>query len=443
VQDISENQENLALILESPEFQTFVTSLLLEESNGILEPKIKFEEGISYPRASKILSKKNDQQINLFLRRLSNVGLLERNIVDKLIACPSCRNTRIYTKYQCDKCKSINVTVVEILEHRLCGYMGARSSFSVDSQNQSTLVCPKCKQQLRTENDYRNLGKTFECSSCKSRFEITPIVHDCKKCGNRFTYKEAEYESVFEYRASPKLKGIFSSGSFSMNAIVQWLKDRGFRVEAPKEVTGTSREKHRFDIVASAGVMENLLLGDFVSPVDNKAVITAFAKRYDVNQNAKSFLVTYERAPEAIEVLARTYGISIIVIDPQKPGSLNDQLSRMVGGTPQVIPLSSPIVARAQSESRRTDRKFSQNSHPSLKSAINERLPVVKELPKEVVRRGRQRKTGTSKSKRAPKRIEPFSTKGKKETSRDYYLENDFGNENGDDIFLTTIEETD
>jgi uncharacterized protein YbaR (Trm112 family) len=440
VLQVSENQEDSALILESPEVQSFITAFLLEVPDGSLKPKVSFENGVSYPGASNLLRKRNSEQVNAFLRKLSNVGLLDRALVDKLIACPSCKGTKIYSKYQCSRCKSVNMSAVEILEHRLCGYIGSKTNFLVDPQRSSALTCPKCKQALANDSDYRKLGKTFECASCKTRFDTPPIVHNCKKCNKLFTYNESEYEPVYEYSASPKMKEIFSTGAFSLNTVVQWLKDRGFRVESPKEVSGASKERHKFDVVASAGVMENLLLGDFSPSLDNKAVIAAFAKRYDVNQSAKSFIVTYEKIPESIETLAKTYGISIIVIDPQNPGSLNDQLSRMVGGTPQIIPSSSPIISPLPVESKKADRRLSHPSRPVAKSSEKDQLKIISEVPKSQGLSGRRRKGEGRKLQRAQEK----SGKQRQEENElaNYYLENDFGRENSDDVYLSPVDES-
>jgi uncharacterized protein YbaR (Trm112 family) len=443
VHQVSENQENSTVILESPEVRSFIASLLLERPDGFLEPKVSFEDGVSYPGASNLLSNRKGWQVNTFLKKLSKAGLLDRTLIDKLVACPSCNNARIYSKYQCDKCKSINISAVEIVEHKLCGYTGAKTNFSPDSKQPDFLVCPKCKQSLGNEDDYRKLGKTFECASCKTRFDTPPIVHDCKKCGKRFTYKDAEYEPVYEYRASQRMKEIFSSGTFSLNTIADWLKDRGFRVEAPKEVTGTSKESHRFDIVASAGVMENLLLGDFVSSVNNKSVIAAFAKKYDVNQNAKSFIVTYEKVPESIETLARTYGISIIVVDPQNAVSLNDQLSRMVGGTPQVLPLSSPPDSKLPVVSKKSNRRFTHPPRAVAKtSERNDQLTISRKPPRaQTFEERSQRKNVTRGLRRAEKKVQ--QSQGDKDEQKSYLLENDFATESSDDIYLTSFNEID
>ena len=438
-QQVSENQEDPALILESPEVQSFIPSLLLQKSVSSLKPTINFENGVSYPQATRLLPGRSNEQVKSFLSRLSGAGLLEKSLVDRLISCPSCKGTQVYSKYQCDKCKSLNISVVEILEHRLCGYVGAKTSFSVDSGLGGALTCPKCKQSLTNESDYRKLGKTFECASCQTRFEIPPIVHSCKKCEKIFTYKDAGYEPVYEYKVSPKMRELFSSGQLSLNAVVLWLKDRGFRVDAPKEIIGSSKERHKFDVVASAGVMENLLIGDFTPLPDNRAIIAAFAKKYDVNQNAKSFIITYEKVPESIEILAKTYGISIIAVDPQNPASLNEALSRMVGGTPQVIPSSSTILSQLALDTKRVAEKTPAVPRPiSEKSKDNPTTTIITEssktevsAPRKIKRKNR-RKDKVAKSERKAVEKEP----------RDYYFENDFGTEKSDDVYLSGFGES-
>jgi predicted RNA-binding Zn-ribbon protein involved in translation (DUF1610 family) len=441
VQQVSENKESPAQILESIEVQSFVPALLLRDSSGYLRPTISFENGISYPEASQLLPKRNNAEVRDFLRRLADAGLLEKKLVDKLIACPSCKGTKIYSKYQCDKCGSFDISAIEVLEHRLCGYIGAKKNFIADTKQSGALICPKCKQTISADNDYRKLGKTFECAACQTRFESPPIIHNCKKCDRIFTYSDTVYEPVFEYRASPKMKEVFSSGALCLGSISLWLKDRGFRVESPKEIIGASKEKHKFDIVGSAGVMENLLLGDFSSYPDNKTIIAAFAKKYDVNQNAKSFVITYEHVSDSIEVLAKTYGISIIVVDQEKPASLNEQLSRMVGGTPQIIPSTSSIESFLPLPTTKiVDRKTPKAAQPIRDISELDQIAITGEQERNEVPTAPKKKRKSSESSTG-RRTEKKSKKEKSSLPKDYYFENDFGSDYSDDIYLSPLDE--
>ena len=66
---MSENQEDPALILESQEVQSFITALLLQKSVGPLKPTINFENGVSYPQASLLLPRRNNEQVKSLLTR--------------------------------------------------------------------------------------------------------------------------------------------------------------------------------------------------------------------------------------------------------------------------------------------------------------------------------------------------------------------------------------
>lgn len=328
------------LRIESPEVQSFIRTLL-EKSILSLKPTMSFERGATYPEASRILgAKKSDAEVQSFLIQLSSLGLLDKQIVDRIIACPSCKSTKIYSKYQCAKCHSFDVTTMQIIEHLLCGYIGPKTSLK------DSVICPQCKQKILSEKDYRSLGKTFGCLNCLHRFETPPVVHRCEDCANVFSYNQANYSPVYEFGVSSKTREEFSSGLLSLRPVIAWLEEKGYRVESPREVVGTSGSKHRFDIVAHTGSLRNVLLGDFAFAPSDQIIIATFAKRFDVNPSAKSFVVTYTRPTKDTDAVSRIYGISIIHIGEGK-APVEEQLKRMLAGTPQVIAASNVLPPSA------------------------------------------------------------------------------------------------
>lgn len=360
-----EEQRNQArsIALDSPDAETFFIRLLLEKQVETLNPHIEFAKGVVYPEVASILHDKNSSEIEAFLQKLANDGFLERKLVDRIIKCSSCGSPEVYSKYRCEKCQSFNISLVEILVHPLCGYSGSKSNFLASPRGSSYLICPKCKRVVgttttpttgATKKDYTSFGKIFECNSCGSRFDSPTIVHKCKKCNTVFTYNEANYSPVYKYTLSSKTVGDFMGGHFSLPAIAEWFKREGFNAEAPKDLVGKSGAVHHFDIVLSTGTMKNLLFGDFSVSLDEEKILTAFAKRYDVNPDAKSFVVTHNKASKAIENLSNLYDISIIYMDAiGSSSSLDEQLSRMVGAIPQRIPISRAAFETQDNSSKR------------------------------------------------------------------------------------------
>jgi predicted RNA-binding Zn-ribbon protein involved in translation (DUF1610 family) len=420
------DQKEASAILESPSARSFIR-MMLEKSIQTLSPVTSFEKGVAYPDAASLLPEKNDAEVASFLGKLASAGLLEAELVDRLLACPSCRGTEVYSKYRCERCKSFDVSDIEIIEHLLCGYIGAKSGFlpvSPSSANSDkdvgALTCPKCKQKILRKEDYRALGKTFECAICLSHFDKPPVVHKCENCETLFSYKEANYVPVYEYAVSSKAKEIFSSGLLSLGPVADWLRKEGFDVAMPKEISGKSGAKHKFDLVASAGTKKDLLLGDFALAADSQVIVAAFAKRYDINPNAKSFVVTYTQSSEEVETLSRTYGISIIHIGDDKL-PVEAQLMQMLEGTPQVIPsaatLQSSIVPSAPQSTPPDAPKILTPSAVLLKQAEKPMIPVARP---DIVRA--ERKVSRRKKKAKTKR-------------REFYFENDFEDLN-DDVYL-------
>lgn len=413
---VSEKEDDSA-ILESPGVRSFIR-MMLEKSIQALSPVTSFEKGVAYPEAATLLPDKNDSEVASFLAKLATAKLLDAELVDRLVACPSCGGVEVYSKYRCERCKSFDISDIEIIEHLLCGYIGAKSGFtsSTSDKEVGALTCPKCKQKILRKEDYRALGKTFECASCLSHFDKPPVVHKCENCGTMFTYREANYVPVYEYTVSSKAKEIFSSGLLSLGPAADWLRSEGFEVEMPKEITGKSGAKHKFDLVASAGTKKDLLLGDFALSADSQVIVAAFAKRYDINPDAKSFVVTYTQSSGEVEALSRTYGISIIHIgDDTLP--IGVQLAQMLGGTPQVAPsistLQTPIL---------------QSTIPEVPGIPTPSSGVLKEEAKPTSRVSKPAVVRTQR-RSLPKREEIEAEQ------HEFYFENDFEDED-DDVYL-------
>ena len=372
--------ESVGLSKEAEPFVVF----MLDSQIDTLSPRFEFGKGVVYPEAASYFRDKNTVEIDSILSKLSDNGFLERQLVDRAITCPTCNGSEVYSKYQCDKCKSLNVSLVEIVIHPLCGYSGSRSNFLPSSQGPGYIQCPKCKRAFATtsKKDITSLGKLFECNSCGSRFDVPKIDHKCKICDTTFTYNEAIYRPVYKYSLSPKSTNSFLSGHLSLPTVVDWFKREGFIVETSKEIIGKSGTVHRFDIVVSStGTMKNLLLGDFSVSLDEKKILVAFAKRYDTNPDAKSFVLTHNKASKAIENLSNLYGISIIYLEAigSSSVSLDEQFRTMLGGIPQMVPNKRVAVDLVTPSSSRKEEMGSStfpkpDVHSKKKMTAKERL---------------------------------------------------------------------
>ncbi len=108
---------------------------------------------------------------------LSN--LLKREEVQK-IYCNNCLSTDIRKEFLCPRCKSSRVYKDIIIIH-MCGYRGTRKAY----QYINYLRCPKCKKELRRENDdYVVEGVKYKCIDCSKIFEEPIINYKCNSCGN-------------------------------------------------------------------------------------------------------------------------------------------------------------------------------------------------------------------------------------------------------------------
>jgi hypothetical protein len=190
-------------------------------------------------------------------------------------------------------------------------------------------------------------------------------------------------------------------------------------VDLPKTIQGKSGAKHKFDLVASAGNKKDVLLGDFALSADGQVIIASFAKRYDINPAAKSFVVTYTQSSPEVEALSKTYGISIIHIGDEKV-PIEFQLARMLGGTPQVVPSASFPAPKVSVPRRSPARK--------LREAESVRAtPGVKKETKPLIQFSNPPEIKVP-TKNPRKKEEPAK-------SVEYYFANDFDDE--EDTYLS------
>ena len=298
VEEIStESEELLDLKAEK------LVQIMVDRGLHSIAPKIE-QSGISYLSISELLPGEKDIQIKSLLDKMTRSGILNAKLIDKVVMCPSCRGASILAKYNCPRCESIDIGRASIIEHIRCGYLDSKDKF----EKGGALICPKCKGVVR-ESDYRKIGSSFQCNSCGSRFESPKIKHRCMNCQEEFTYKDALYESVFEYSLSEATKKNVAKGTLPLISIVNALKDGGYDVSQKAQLQGRSGAMHTFDVVARKE--KRVIVASLSFEPKEEEIIGLFGKKYDVDPS-HTLLVTLTPPSKEEEAVSKAYGVKIL-----------------------------------------------------------------------------------------------------------------------------------
>ena len=230
-----------------------------------LEPVFNPKYGYRYPIVEKITG--DVRSAKEFLKFLFEVGILKRELFDKIIRCPHCESVNIAAHYRCPYCKSLKVRKSSLIEHVPCGYIDTEEKF----QKEDKLVCPKCSKDLvKLDVDYRKAGAWCTCNECDKSFDIPVFSHFCRDCHQDFTFGEALYEDVFSYSLSENVVRETAVSWILIAPIKEFLESRGFKVESPGFLKGKSGTNHMFDLTAvSAGKKQNTTVIDFATSTDD------------------------------------------------------------------------------------------------------------------------------------------------------------------------------
>ncbi|MDA4129669.1 MAG: hypothetical protein OK457_02755 [Thaumarchaeota archaeon] len=347
-----------------------VVQKMVDQGVYLITPRLD-TKGLSYPALSSVFTNKSEAEIQEFLEKLKNAGILKSKLLDKVIVCPTCGSPSVYSKYNCPRCSSFDIGKASIIEHIRCGFIGSKEKF----QKGNTLVCPKCKNSV-SEVDYRKIGTSFECNSCGSRFEAPRMSHKCNSCDDVFTYKEARYEPIYEFELSEDTKRSVAKGTLPLASILGTLKEAGFDVGLKRDLIGKSGATHNFDIVAKKD--SALVVANFTFEPKEEDIIGLFAKKYDVDPTF-TLLIALTPPSKEEEAVSRAYGVMILSSTGTR--SIGEQIIDLVNehlrGKEAVPPESSQEeleLKQVAPEANSSVREPLARVEP-IKKAVPERLP--------------------------------------------------------------------
>jgi hypothetical protein len=299
-------QEMIQINSSEPNEKLMVDFLRSLVRKGILELIPSFEKsGIKYPNATEYLGSTDFNAAKYSLDLLITKGLLKEKTSWRVLICPYCGSPDVHSKFACPKCGSNNVGLTQLLEHKTCGFIGARYDFA----KANSLICPRCMTDLSKEtSSYRNVGNFYQCEKCENRFDKPEAVHVCQNCGKTSTFQNVKYIKVSTYRVSDELTRELTRELPILENIRLYLENKGFRVRMRGTVVGVSGVQSPFSVIAER---ENIRVVIDVSLEGDKTdMVALLATKVDVNPS-KALLLDLS-CSEELNVLGKIYGIDVV-----------------------------------------------------------------------------------------------------------------------------------
>lgn len=282
-----------------------------------LDPVFDSKHGYVYPLVEAVMG--DAAGAEEFLNHLHEVGILRREVLDKVISCPKCGSSSVSVRYCCPYCKSFNVKKSSLVEHIQCGYIDVEDRFRLKEQ----LVCPRCHHALdKPDVNYRKAGVWCACNDCGKNFDIPVTSHFCRECKNIFVFEDAIYRDVYSYSLNQDVMKEAGVGYILVAPLREFFKNLGFNVESPGFLKGKSGTSHMFDIAAwKEGTTRQVIVIDLATSgeeaVSEQAIIAMFAKVYDVTPD-RAVLIAIPRMSENGKKLASLYKIELVEGKGQK-----------------------------------------------------------------------------------------------------------------------------
>ena len=163
-------------------------------------------QGFRYPEAESLLEC-GPREATERLTQLWEAGILEAELVDTVLLCPSCGSPDIHPHRLCPRCGSSRLVRVEVVEHFPCGHIAPRREFKTKEGRSSILRCPKCGAQLEAEKQDYQVRRAVQCLDCQALSAEPRLAFRCYRCKTLVDDDEMVEMEVHTYRLSQERRG--------------------------------------------------------------------------------------------------------------------------------------------------------------------------------------------------------------------------------------------
>ena len=193
-----ETEGNLLSQSQTYRSKLAILQALVEMPEPVLEPDLcaLAPRGHSFQAIEDALSLAPGKGLEM-LEDLADLGLLQRELFNRIHLCPHCDVCHLNFRESCPVCGAIDVEIERMIHHFHCGYVGLESEFSKGIE----LVCTKCRQRLdQLGQDFERPHETYVCRAEGHLFEEPLVQVQCLRCRNLFSGGEIDPVSVYRYR---------------------------------------------------------------------------------------------------------------------------------------------------------------------------------------------------------------------------------------------------
>jgi predicted RNA-binding Zn-ribbon protein involved in translation (DUF1610 family) len=318
---VDEKSVDLQTLLNESQIHDFMKSLIRK---GVLELKPSLEKsGIRYLDAEAFLYKSDLVSVKNTLEELVSQGVLKDKIVDRTLLCPNCSSPEVHSKFACPRCNFNSVMLTQLIEHKTCGYIGARKDFLKND----LLICPRCGANISSDlESYRIIGDFYQCDNCGNRFDKPDVIHVCQNCGKTSTFQDIKYTKVFSYRISEDVLYKLANELPILESIRLFFEQNGFTVRLRSQLVGASGVQSLFDVVAEKGAIRIAIDTSLEGNKDD--IVALLAKKMDVNPS-KVLLLDLSCGEELL-TLGRIYGIDVVSVGADQ--ILSEETKKLLSG---------------------------------------------------------------------------------------------------------------
>jgi hypothetical protein len=318
---VDTKSNDLQPLLSEPQTNDFMKRLIRK---GVMELKPSVEKsGIRYLDAEALLNKSDLVSVKNTLQELVKHGLLRDKIVDRTLLCPNCNSPEVHSKFTCPRCSFNTVMLTQLIEHKTCGYIGARKDFLKND----LLICPRCEANISNDlESYRVIGDFYQCENCGNRFDKPDVIHICQNCGKSSTFMEIKYAEVLSYRISDDVLNKLANELPIIESIRLFFEQNGFTVKLHSQLAGASGVQSLFDVVAEKGAIRIAIDASLEGNKDD--IVALLAKKMDVNPS-KVLLLDLTHGEE-LQTLGRIYGIDVVSVGADQ--SLPEETRKLLSG---------------------------------------------------------------------------------------------------------------
>ena len=251
------------------------------------------------------------------LKTLFDRGLLDREFVERVIACPDCGIDHLDFELQCPDCHSGNTVAVDIYEHTTCGCVRPREAFIEDDPDR----CPECGSDIESfAEECERMGTMHQCRACDGRFDSLTEYLDCPNC-ETYTLADVNTYRLHRYRFDEDRREYLAHLVAIRDELATVLETNGYDVDFADCCTDLTSQP---DLRAIDPTLDIDLAIEIRDSIDIETITDLQTVVEDTE--ARPVIATVGEAGSA-GALAEEHGITVVELDVEDDRTLHESTS--------------------------------------------------------------------------------------------------------------------